>query len=512
MIDWKALTKIVDYYKKCGGKADDRLIDFVDGKLAAYYDEFCEMVGEERVMPLLRFYLGRGIEGRSDLKNIESILTFLIELTEGPFSAITFKGDKTIKSILLEGEKIKMARKYNNDWYIKSIDSVVGSIEKNAAYLYSIRDRVTEEVHADVVTLIGKYEALKDRVTALKDAPPESHLAIVDELAKVQLSVKTERRKLLIRDFYASLHSTGKENIFIQTDTALKAAEGYVATPPKGASIPSDSQIVGKMIVAEPKSAIDDVTRVQEYREQCLQLFKSIETSVKAREESVRQLEDGVNDAEKKGKEISQKRQELKRQYENGMISNMQLEREGTKLKMQLDSAFTVYQRKKAYYDALSMKFLRLYEAWESFRTSLEIIVENNSEDTKLIEHFDNIVEALRRFAGFINGIEDDDSYDFSLYQKLVSDVQAELKREIEEVVIITGVEVDPLKPLINTVEGSGSSFILNDDEDPFAPPSAAKKATPAGGDPEDPGTIVEGEPVDADNPFRTIFGSHDED
>lgn len=511
-MDWNLLEKTVDYYKRCGGSVDDRLSAFMDGRLAAYYDDLAEKIGEERCMPLLRFYLGRGIDGRSDLKALESIFTFLIDLTENPYSAISFKGDRTIKRILLEGEQNKMAKKYNNEWYLKSIDSVVGSIEKNAAYLNSIKGKGPEARDEDVTALFAKYQELRDRVLALKEACPESHLSIVDELAKLQILVKNERRKLLINDFYAALHSTTKDNVFIQADGMLKRAEEALAKPPKGASIPSDSQIVGKMITGEGHTNLDDAIHVTEYRGQCLELFNAIQSSITSREANVKQLEEGVLAAEARGRDISRKRQELKRKYENGQISDAQLEREGTMLKMQLDSAVSVYNRKKMYYDALSTKFLRLYEAWESFRTSLEIVVENNSEDAKLIDHYDNIVEALRRFAGFINGIEDDDNFDFSLYQKLVSDVQAELKREIEEVAIITGANVDPLNPLVESKPNAGKSFILDDDNDPFAVHTTTNRPATGDGEGGDPAVIIEGDPNESQNPFRSILDKYEDD
>ncbi|MBO7389995.1 MAG: hypothetical protein J6U39_00985, partial [Clostridia bacterium] len=355
------------------------------------------------------------------------------------------------------------------------------------------------------------YEELRDRVLALKDACPESQLSIVDELAKLQILVKSERRKLLINDFYAALHSTTKDNVFIQADQMLKRAEDALAKPPKGASVPSDSQIVGRMITGEGHTNLDDVIHVREYRGQCLELFNAIQTSIASREANVKQLEEGVLAAEARGRDISRKRQELKRKYENGQLSDAQLEREGTMLKMQLDSAVSVYNRKKMYYDALSTKFLRLYEAWESFRTSLEIVVENNSEDTKLIDHYDNIVEALRRFAGFINGIEDDDNFDFSLYQKLVSDVQAELKREIEEVAIITGANVDPMNPLVENKPNAGKSFILDDEGDPFAVHTTTRPTT-GEGEGGDPAVIIEGEPNESQNPFRSILDKYEDD
>ena len=386
------------------------------------------------------------------------------------------------------------------------------------AYLDSIKDGLSASKQADADALIAKYEALRDRLNGLKDACPESQLTIVGELKKIQNLVKQDRRKLLIKDFYSNLHATTDENIFLRSEKYLAAAEAIVVEPPKGASIPSDSQIIGFMILPEKENELDQIIHVNEYRDQCLELFKSIEEEISEREVAVANLEQGVDEAEKKGRELSMMRSELKRKFENGMLTKMQLEREGAKLKMQLDSAYSVYQRKKIYYDAMSTKFLHLYQAWQGIAASLEIIVKNDSEDTKLIEHFDKIVEALRRFSGFIKGIEGEDgeNFDFSLYQELIRSVQNELKREIEEVVIITGVEVSPLNPLVATEEGAGVSFILDDANDPFAVPAATETVRPAAVDPAaeqaDPGAVIEEEPADNENPFNSILGNHDED
>ena len=470
-IDWDLLNNIADYYKKNGGETDERLKSFLMGRIAEYFDPACEKTAEERCLPLLSSYLRGGIDGRADKKTIKNLFDYLIDLTEKPFSSVEYKGDKTIKLYLEQGEggKISMARKYDDKWFVDSVDSVVGVIENNLAFLDAILDDFEEPRRTEVTSLMAKYEALRDRVAALKNTCPESQWSVLTELKKIVAAVKAERRNLEIKNFYPSLRATTvRDNVFLQVEESLKTAEGFVTNPPKGAKIPSDYEKGANMIMPEKESS-DFIQKksVKSYREQCRVLRDDIDEDFVKRQKFVDKQEAELAAVDEKLSQLNQKKEELLKRYKNGLLNASQVTREADLIKLQETSLNATKARRTAYSSAVLSRFSRLNEVWSSIiRLSVDMVIEDDTDDQGLIKHFTNINEILVRFRGYINGLEgaDGENLDFSLLEKFIQETTASLQQQVQEARMLIDRNRNPFDPIMpKTEQMTGDSMGLDD-------------------------------------------------
>ena len=426
-MNWDLLKKIANYYEARGGKLSKEAHEFLLAQRADYFSDECRAIGEERCIPLLSYFLQHGIE-KDDFEYIQDTFDMLVALTgDKPLGQINFKKFKpsrTLKKYLLEGKggKDLMAKDYDNKWYLESIDNVLEGITVTIAYLQSIKGGFsTENKRADVDLVLGKYEDLKRRVEALRNAPPEAQCEIAQHLREVERAIVEEQEKnLRFKQIYPSAHVTDDKNVFVKTEQNMKAAESAIGNLTKKKKKPSSEDIQSAYIGKRNYTAIKQLSNVREYREQCRAMIDTIDEELKKKRDSIGEmsavpdeLQEELNKAVAERQALEAKKREVWTKYQNGLMSKQQLDLEGNTMKSQqkmMDQKIATLQKLASIASPAQyvMQMTELYEmqsaTWLSIKMPFLLILNNPSEDRRVIKHFEKLIESMTAFTMYITG------------------------------------------------------------------------------------------------------------
>ena len=451
-IDWKLVQRVVDYYVLHGGKIDKNLAKFLNPPIADYCDQMNESLAETRLYPLFKSYLQGGIVTRADKKEVGCLLDFLMDITRNPLPKVRYEGTTENRKFLLKGEGSIMARQYDNKWYLDSVENVIEGIEVTINYLQTIKDDLPSDsrrAEADIV--VAKYEALRDRVLPLKDAVPESQVAISEKLKSIMEDVvKEQQGNLLNKQFYPSARSMSeKENVFLRVEKYIKEAEALLSTPPKKGKLPSDNEKIGAFVGKGDYKDIIGGTNVKYYREQCRALRDTIDEDLLRKKEGIKEmmsapdeLQEELNKAVEERKNLELKKQDLWRKYQNGMVNEKQLEIEKKTmipqqkmLDKQIDNLTSLISR-TATPTGYALQQQELYNMqnaiWLSIKSAFRSLLDSSSEERKLIKHFEKIKNSLTILSQYVNGITNKNgTIDLTEVKTTLGKIEREIKAEL---------------------------------------------------------------------------------
>ena len=464
-IDWNLLEHIVRYYEANKGEVSKELRAFLDDRVATFYDEQTAKAANERVMPLLRSYLRGTIDGKTDRRNIESILKFLMAMTEKPFASIDFEGDKDVKKFLEQGEGKDrvMEREYDGGWFLKNVDRVVGIIENNISYLESIKSGLDGENLSDVEVMIARYTEMRDRVRALENTCPESQVAVSECLKKIQKAAIDNRETLKIKMFYQDARGTTSANVFKKIGSLLEEAEAILSVAPKGSRVPkSYDQTV---LPDEKDKEFLGLINVRTYREQCRALVAGINGDFAAKDKVQEMNAAEVDSLTARISDIENQASTLVAEYTNGLIGENVLRIKLENLDLEKQSLQSELDVKQQAYQVLRQRYSILATTWRaSINARFSLVIEDPTESVLMIHFFESIRESLERFKGYINRIDGKDgkNLQMNVMQDFLDDFQKTMANDIQGVIDLRDAvrenetfnvpQVNPLqKPIVET-------------------------------------------------------------
>ena len=371
-MDWEVLQKVADYQVLKGGDVGKDFRTLLDSKTATFYDDRGAKLSEERLMPLLRHYLRDGIDGRTDRKNVESLLTYMGQLTTASPSSIDFSGDKDLKKYVEVGGDFKTGSSYDSKWFTDSIDATVGAVETNLSYLESVKMGLSPAQRMDCDTMIERYTSMRDRVRKLEDTCPESQKTVVDNMKELIRRVQSNRTNIETGAYHLDVIGTTSDNIFKVTDDLIKKSETVVTNPPKGAKKLSDSECGFNIIRKEKDSSFIRNIVVKEYRE-------SIRAMINAIEDDFAQQKADLVTMQTQKKELLQTKSlvaanfdELEKQLNNGQIEQWEFNDAEFELSQKYEMAEQELNTITQDYQNESMRYSNLSLTWKTLKFKIE--------------------------------------------------------------------------------------------------------------------------------------------
>ena len=424
-LNWDLIKRFTDYYVFHGGKLKETVVDLLQGRIATYYDSTNQKIAEERLYPLFESYLRSGLEGK-DSREISRLLDFLVDMTRRPSTKLKYGGSKEYGRYLLNGEELNVkASKYDNGWYIESLNFVIEGIQVSIDYLESIKDDSdADSFRADVRQLIEKYTALRDKIESFRNAVPEAQVTIAKSLKPVLDAIQEEQKgNLRLGQLFTSLRSRDERNIFIRIAPNIRIAESIFNNLPRGAKVPSiDDQTAARIIPRRDAYAeIKALTNVKHLREECLSLRDKIDADIAEKQryaaeahDDTAELQSQLDGVSKQIQAVDMEIEEVFRQYQNGILAEKQFVLKSRLKEQQKNSLQEKHDRlekrigQRSFGESIAAQQKKLYEIqgdmWSDIKGELNPILENPTEARNLIRYFKPINEALFTFAEYING------------------------------------------------------------------------------------------------------------
>ena len=415
-----------------------------------------------------------------------------------------------------------MARKYDPKGFIASIDAAIARVALNREMISPLVADATDEDHSKAVELTAKYDALIARLEKLKDACPESHLTIIAAVKEVVKLIVAERENLEARYFAPSL-SNAPGNIFIDMESHLQMAESVVSRPARGGRIPSDDDISSAMIQPESGTVVKRLKKkvyVKTYRDQCRDLANGIQSDLDKKGRAVEQLGAQYQEATAALEQINAKILDLGRRVQNGMITRAAAEAEGRRIASDRARWTAIMEARKRNYTLNSAIYDKFVQAWAQHGESLRMVYDNETEDERLVEYFDKVIEVLKRYRGFVNGVagEGDKNFDFDALEDLLKKVGGDLEAILSNITVITNSAIDPTQQIdVSTDTATQGGFNLDAFLGSADPTMGGVIPDPVGGTtiPTDPTPVIPDiptttDPIEENNPFADFTRRHE--
>jgi len=457
-LNWDLIKRFIDYYASSGGKVAEKVDIFRQARFATISEGANARIATERLYPLFERYLRSGIT-KKDHKEIKCLLEFLVNLTEKAPTDLDYRGSDQVKRYLFYGEDFEMmGNGYDNQWYLDSIDHVIEGIQVSIDYLKSILGdaNLSDSMRSDVEQLIGKYTALHDKVESFRNATPGSQVTIAKALKPVFDAIIAEQKgNLRLKHFTPSLRATNEQNMFIKIEPNIKIGENAFNNPPRGAKIPSVADCTAAKIIPgrDIYKEIISLTNVRSLREQCLSLRDKIDADIMEKLRYSASLNDNVDEMQKELDDVVKKRQAVEMekqqswsQFQNGLLTQVQLTSIMNRLVVQIKDL----DEKKARLDrriaqrlsggSLAAQQKRLYEMqsdmWIDIKSELNPILENPTESRNLIRFFPKINRALFTFGEYVNGfassLQAGNNIDLESVREVLHKLVGAIKKQID--------------------------------------------------------------------------------